>query len=37
MTLRLVELTPDNVGAACRIDVKPGQQDFAAPVAQSGG
>jgi diamine N-acetyltransferase len=35
MTLRLVELTPDNVGDACRIDVKPGQQDFVAPVAQS--
>lgn len=35
MTLRLVELTPDNVRAACRIDVKPEQQNFVAPVAQS--
>lgn len=35
MTLRLVELTPDNVRAACRIDVRPEQQAFVAPVAHS--
>jgi diamine N-acetyltransferase len=35
MTLRLVELTPDNVRAACRIEVKPEQQAFVAPVTQS--
>ena len=35
MTLRLAELTPDNVAAACRIQVKPEQQKFVAPVAQS--
>lgn len=35
MTLRLVELNPDNVGAACRITVKPEQQNFVAPVAES--
>lgn len=35
MTLRLAELTPDNVAAACRISVKPGQQKFVAPVVES--
>jgi diamine N-acetyltransferase len=35
MTLRLVELTPDNVAAACRISVKPAQHKFVAPVAES--
>jgi diamine N-acetyltransferase len=35
MTLRLVELTPDNVQAACRIEVKPEQQKFIAPVVDS--
>jgi hypothetical protein len=28
MSLRLAELTPDNVRTACRIEVKPGQQKF---------
>lgn len=35
MTLSLVELTPDNIDAACRIDVKPEQQKFVAPVVES--
>jgi diamine N-acetyltransferase len=35
MTVRLAELTPDNVRAACRIDVRPEQRNFVAPVAQS--
>lgn len=35
MTLRLAELTPDNFQAACRIDVKPEQRRFVAPVAES--
>jgi diamine N-acetyltransferase len=35
MTMRLVEVTPDNVSAACRIDVKPEQQKFVAPVVDS--
>jgi diamine N-acetyltransferase len=35
MTLRLVELTPANVRAACRIEVKPEQQAFVAPVVES--
>jgi diamine N-acetyltransferase len=35
MTLRLAELTPHNVAAACRIDVKPEQRKFVAPVAES--
>jgi diamine N-acetyltransferase len=33
--MRLVELTPDNVRAACRIEVKPEQRNFVAPVAES--
>jgi diamine N-acetyltransferase len=35
MTLRLAELTPDNVQAAVDIDVKPEQQKFVAPVVDS--
>jgi len=35
MALRLAELTPDNVRSACRIDVKPEQQKFVAPVVKS--
>ena len=35
MTLGLAELTPDNVRAACRIDVKPEQRTFVAPVVES--
>jgi diamine N-acetyltransferase len=35
MTLRLVELTADNVAAACRVSVSPEQQRFVAPVAES--
>jgi diamine N-acetyltransferase len=35
VTLRLAELTPDNIRAACSIDVKPEQHTFVAPVAQS--
>jgi hypothetical protein len=35
MTPRLVELTPDNVAAACRIDVKAEQRKFVAPVVES--
>lgn len=33
--LRLVEITPDNVGDACRIAVRPEQESFVAPVAVS--
>jgi diamine N-acetyltransferase len=35
MTLRLAELTPDNVQAACHIDVKSEQQRFVAPGVES--
>jgi len=35
MTVRLVELTPENVKAACDIQVRPEQQKFVAPVAES--
>jgi diamine N-acetyltransferase len=35
MPLRLAELTPDNVRSACRIDIKPEQQKFVAPVVES--
>ena len=35
VTLRLAEMTPDNVQAACRIEVGPEQQRFVAPVAES--
>jgi diamine N-acetyltransferase len=35
MTVRLVELTPDNIDAACCIDVKPEQRKFVAPVVKS--
>jgi diamine N-acetyltransferase len=35
MTVRLAELTPDNVQAACRVEVKPEQQKFVAPVVRS--
>jgi diamine N-acetyltransferase len=33
--MRLAELTPDNIRAACRIDVRPEQRNFVAPVVQS--
>jgi len=32
-TVRLAELTADNVHAACRVEVRPDQQKFVAPVA----
>jgi diamine N-acetyltransferase len=35
MAVRLAELTPDNVAAACRIGVRPEQQKFVAPVVES--
>ncbi|SRR6266851_1147825 len=35
MTLSLVELTPDNIDAACRVDVKPEQQTFVASVVDT--
>jgi diamine N-acetyltransferase len=35
MTLRLLELTPDNVRTACSIEVRPDQQKFVAPVVES--
>jgi diamine N-acetyltransferase len=35
MTLHLAELTRHNVQAACRIEVKPDQQKFVAPVVES--
>ena len=35
MTVRLVELTPDNFAAARRIEVKPEQGRFVAPVVES--
>ncbi|MEV4115155.1 GNAT family N-acetyltransferase [Nonomuraea sp. NPDC049695] len=34
-SLRLETITPDNVGAACRLRVRPEQEDFVAPVAWS--
>ncbi|WP_406413044.1 GNAT family N-acetyltransferase [Streptomyces halstedii] len=34
-TARLEALTPDNVLAACALEVAPGQRRFVAPVAQS--
>jgi diamine N-acetyltransferase len=33
--LRLAELTPDNLGAAVGLTLKPGQEKFVAPVVQS--
>ncbi|GIH18802.1 GNAT family N-acetyltransferase [Rugosimonospora africana] len=33
--LRLEPVTPDNVGAACRMSVRTDQQDFVAPVSWS--
>jgi diamine N-acetyltransferase len=35
MTIQLAELTPDNVHAACKIEVRPEQRTFVAPVAWS--
>ena len=35
MTVRLAELTPENVKAACDIQVKPEQQKFVAPVVET--
>jgi diamine N-acetyltransferase len=35
MTLRLAELTPDNLPAAVRMPLKPGQDAFVAPVVMS--
>lgn len=34
-TARLEEIGPDNVLAACRLEVGPGQEKFVSPVAQS--
>lgn len=34
-SVRLAELTPDNVRAACAITIKPEQEAFVAPVAMS--
>ncbi|WP_037358170.1 GNAT family N-acetyltransferase [Amycolatopsis orientalis] len=34
-TPRLVEVTKDNVGAACALSVAPHQRDYVAPVARS--
>jgi diamine N-acetyltransferase len=34
-SVRLAELTPDNVAAACGIRVKPEEERFVAPVAES--
>jgi diamine N-acetyltransferase len=34
-TLRIVEIDPDNVAAACRLTVRPEQQAYVAPVANS--
>lgn len=34
-TLRIVEINPDNVAAACRLAVRPEQQAYVAPVANS--
>ncbi|GAA1269753.1 GNAT family N-acetyltransferase [Kitasatospora nipponensis] len=33
--LRLEKITPDNVLAACALEVRPEQREFASPVAQS--
>ncbi|MCX4821198.1 GNAT family N-acetyltransferase [Streptomyces sp. NBC_01142] len=33
--LRLEKVTPDNVLAACRLQVRPDQEEFVAPVARS--
>jgi len=35
MTLRLAELTVDNLPAAVRMELKPGQERFVAPVVHS--
>jgi diamine N-acetyltransferase len=35
MTLRLVEVTPENFRAACAIEVRPEQQGFVGPVVES--
>lgn len=35
MGLQLVTVTPDNVAAACRLAVRPEQEDVVAPVAFS--
>jgi diamine N-acetyltransferase len=34
-TLRLAELTPDNLPAAVKMPLKPGQEEFVAPVVMS--
>lgn len=34
-SLRLAELTPDNLAAACKIRIKPEQERFVAPVVES--
>jgi diamine N-acetyltransferase len=34
-SLQLEAITPENVGAACRLKVRPQQEDFVAPVAWS--
>jgi diamine N-acetyltransferase len=35
-SVRLAELTPDNVATACGIRVKPEQERFVAPVSRTG-
>jgi diamine N-acetyltransferase len=35
MTFRLAELTPDNLSAAVKMPLKPGQEKFVAPVVMS--
>src|ERR1700754_1221945 len=35
MQLKLAPVTPENVGAACRLAVRPDQEKFVAPVAVS--
>ncbi len=35
MTLRLAELTPDNLADAVRMPLRPGQENFVAPVVMS--
>jgi len=35
MTMRLAEVTPENVDAAIKLDVKPEQHKFVAPVVDS--
>jgi diamine N-acetyltransferase len=34
-TLRVADITPENVGAACRLAIRPEQEEYVAPVAIS--